>query len=455
MLTIALPTGSRSFGLGLLAILAAALCLSAPAAAQDRPVDEPYFVSPVKDGVVLRSDANGATYPVRALKGDMVLRVVRRGQDGQATYLGVEYPPGTPAMAPASDVVVESDGRTLTTVRPTALRHINLDIPTVEQSFIGVFFRRKLPIGTTLEMTEVLRDADGVIEAYVIRAPAGSVGWVLESETEGSTEKAYRAYMQLPPVEVESVTPEKTEETTVDEPVTEEAVDPVTEADPVAEHDTDVAIEDETPEAVDAAIAGDNEGDTTANDDTVVEAPVELPPHMETFRKLEDAYGLVNEEPLESAEFESLIDAYNHLDADIPDSAENRAVRYVVARRLAMLRLRRDFQNALFALDTLERPGSSFSGETEEALPSRYTVIGKLRRSVVYDGTNLPLMYRVMSLDSPTGRAGGRTMAYVKPDPKLDLDLKLNSVVGVVSKEKLDRDKLVNVLKPSRVDVLD
>ncbi|MCA9311098.1 MAG: hypothetical protein KDA21_07825, partial [Phycisphaerales bacterium] len=442
-----------AFLLGVLVLVAG---LPGVGRSQVTPVD-PYFVSPVRDNVELRCLAMGTSYVVARLKSEVVLRADATDKDGTATRVRVEYPPGLPAIVILDDVSLDAGGKTLTVTRPSSLRAINVDLPTKEQSWSGIFLDQKLPIGTRLELVRALKDGNGATEAYVVKAPAGAREFVLQADVEKTTEKAYRTFMGLPARAPEGATPvvpgagngEQTPPPVVPVQTTPPA------GDDAASGADASGSDDGAGEAGEDDATGQDPADTVAGDDTAAGLePAPLPPHMETFRKLEDAYATVNKEPLESAEFDSLIDAYEHLDAEIPDEAENQPVRRVVASRLAMLQLRRDFQNTLFVLDQFQPPAAPGT-RVEDTAPQRYTVVGRLRRSVVYDGNQLPLLYRVMSVNATDPRAGGRTLAYVRPDDKLDLPLKLNAVVGVVSTQKLDRRRTVNILEPTAVEVLE
>ena len=60
------------------------------------------------------------------------------------------------------------------------------------------------------------------------------------------------------------------------------------------------------------------------------------------------------------------------------------------------------------------------------------------------------MMYRVQSV----GDAVARTLGYLKPDDKLELDKKLGQIVGIAGEADLDSSLKLNVITASRVDVL-
>ena len=62
----------------------------------------------------------------------------------------------------------------------------------------------------------------------------------------------------------------------------------------------------------------------------------------------------------------------------------------------------------------------------------------------------MPLMYRLTSIDAGVGR----TLAYLTPEPERDLDKKIGAVVGILGDGTLDPSAMVNIVRPTTVDVL-
>ena len=84
------------------------------------------------------------------------------------------------------------------------------------------------------------------------------------------------------------------------------------------------------------------------------------------------------------------------------------------------------------------------------AAKPRYTVVGRLSASTVYDGSRLPLMYRVLSVEG----FPGRTVAYVLPGSGVDVAGKIGQLVGIIGEGSTDASLGVPVLRPTRVDAL-
>ena len=78
---------------------------------------------------------------------------------------------------------------------------------------------------------------------------------------------------------------------------------------------------------------------------------------------------------------------------------------------------------------------------------SDYTVIGRLRRSRIYDGGRLPLLFR---LEDP---GSGRTIAYVKPVEGMPLGEGVGRIVGIVGNERQDLNRRIKIVTPYRFEI--
>ncbi len=77
-----------------------------------------------------------------------------------------------------------------------------------------------------------------------------------------------------------------------------------------------------------------------------------------------------------------------------------------------------------------------------------YDAVGRLMASTIYDGRGLPRLYR---LQDP---ATGRTIAYLRPDPRMNVTSMLGQVVGVTGSTNADPGLNVRILSPDRIDIL-
>lgn len=126
-----------------------------------------------------------------------------------------------------------------------------------------------------------------------------------------------------------------------------------------------------------------------------------------------------------------------------------------LAGRLEYLKLRREFRETVRrqeqARTELEGSNASVRQALEDVAKIRvYTLVGTLQPSTVYDGKQLPLMYRVVSV----GTAAPKTLGYLKPGSDWDLDKLLGLVIGVIGNAEIDRSLQLNIITPVRVDVL-
>lgn len=86
----------------------------------------------------------------------------------------------------------------------------------------------------------------------------------------------------------------------------------------------------------------------------------------------------------------------------------------------------------------------------EDKLPVRYTAVGLLQPSSVYDGQSLPLLYRIVD-----AAPSGRTLAYVAPSDEINIAGMLNQLVGVVGQTNYDRALKLNIIEIERADLLE
>lgn len=137
-------------------------------------------------------------------------------------------------------------------------------------------------------------------------------------------------------------------------------------------------------------------------------------------------------------------------------TATDPGIRRGVEQRLSWLSLRRDLRNQRRELDRVLADAESRSTATFQQAADvvrragRYTVVGRLSASPLYDGVRLPLMYRVVAAEGPYPR----TLAYVRPDATEDLSASLGQIVGVAGPSRRDEALGLLLIEPDYVDVL-
>ena len=77
-----------------------------------------------------------------------------------------------------------------------------------------------------------------------------------------------------------------------------------------------------------------------------------------------------------------------------------------------------------------------------------YVIQGRLAVSLIFDGQNKPIMYRI---EDPLS---GRSLAYLEPSASLDLSSLLGQRIGVVGRMEFDQEWHVTVVDPERVDLV-
>jgi hypothetical protein len=77
-----------------------------------------------------------------------------------------------------------------------------------------------------------------------------------------------------------------------------------------------------------------------------------------------------------------------------------------------------------------------------------YVIQGRLAVSLIFDGQNKPIMYRI---EDPLS---GRSLAYLEPSASLDLSSLLGQRIGVVGRMAFDHEWNVTVVEPERVDLV-
>lgn len=174
------------------------------------------------------------------------------------------------------------------------------------------------------------------------------------------------------------------------------------------------------------------------------------------YERLETALASVRKQPMESAEYSELAGQYAAEIAKLPETPGNAATRARLQQRLDWLNIMKDLQAKRRAnaenLTAITQGQSSLSTVMADMARNRqYTVVGRLTTSTLYDGTRLPKMLRVQAISG----GGPRTLAYVRPESVAGIEGKVGQVVGIVGEQAMDASLNLNIITPSRVDVLE
>ncbi len=443
---------------------AALLALASPASAQLTPV-EPYHVVVTDDSVNLRCGAGTVWYPVAQLtKGD-ILRV-----DGtEFGWFRVAYPSGAPALVKSADATLDEARGVVKLTKRTKLWAANMQ-GGVTESWRGLL-DNELPTGAELQSLGVVKDAAGVVTGYRVVAPEGARGFISErfvrkaTEAEMAAAKGVAAAPMIQPAA--KPTPKEAPKTTVASapPQTQPVANQ-----PTTQAQTPPQTQPQTPPpAGQPAGASQPASDPAAQPaptpaETPATQPVAAPPapapkavdrRVAEFDALNAKYEAIKKVPVENAEIEPLIAEYQRLLTSLGDNAQNSTRRAVVKGTLDLLEARLDLKKAkLAAAQAAVDADKNWQAVAErkaalDAKP-RYTVVGRLSASTVYDGDRLPLMFRVTSVEG----FPGRTLAYVTPAPGVDVNGRVGALVGIIGEGNVDAALGVPVLRPTRIDPL-
>ncbi|MBX3381071.1 MAG: hypothetical protein KF805_13335 [Phycisphaeraceae bacterium] len=172
------------------------------------------------------------------------------------------------------------------------------------------------------------------------------------------------------------------------------------------------------------------------------------------IKDLDQAFDRVNSQPLGEAEYETLISEYENTIQSLSGQLSPRQ-RALLEQRLNILKFRKDLREQQLAL--LNESGSAqqqnqqvLQGVAQVEQTRVYSIVGQLQPSTVYNGQTLPLMFRIQSV----GTSVPRTLGYIKPDPRFNLESKLGQIVGVIGEASMDKDLKLNVITPVRIDLL-
>lgn len=169
-----------------------------------------------------------------------------------------------------------------------------------------------------------------------------------------------------------------------------------------------------------------------------------------TIDDIEQAFEAVQRENPETAEVGPLRERYLEF-ADRPDTsasqrefararAEQLQIKIDIQTRLAKVREMRAKANA--DLDTIRGARVAMDARRE------YVAVGRLNASTIYDGQRLPLLFRIQD------PSGGQSIGYLQPGQGFDLTALLGQLVGVVGTQGYDSALRLNIVTPTRIDLL-
>lgn len=442
------------------------------------------FVVVTKDKADLRCGETTNYYKVAELAAGTLLTV-----DGEAgDFARVSYPDGVTALIKAEEVRYDDAAKTATVTQATKLRATNVLMPTLVGSWKGLL-SQPLAVGTSLKVVESVKDTEGRVNAYRVPAPAAARGFVRRADVRQATaqeiEAARAKHGGTPPPAtkpapspapaptVEPAKPantpnqgaggektppapgdhslvepmvkpgEKPPAPTTSDPATPPATNPATPPAPTPAPGTAPAAEGTQP-----APSGD-----AGNGGKQPEPAVPAAPKAPTLNDLERAFDNLRKQEPDEAEYQALIGEFKHLQETTTASSR---LHKQIQGRIDWMNMKLEIRERQRQIEDMKRQADSQGREVTTKLAElerqrQYAIVGRLLPSNIYDGTNLPLMYRLQSV---TGGMAPRTVGYIKPSAELDLPTKLNQVVGVIGEIKMDPGMSLNIITAQRVDIL-
>lgn len=403
--------------------------------AQVQPV-APYYAVVSAPDTVLRCGDWEKLYAIAKLKEGQVVRV-----DGEsAEWCRVSYPAGVGAFVDGEFASATADGTVVRLTQPTKLKAANLSAglrgswkPVLEEA---------LPAGTELKVIERIAAGEASREAFRVAPPAAARAFVARGQLRRATEAEVAAYREafgggdVPPSGA-TATPGPALETPAGSPNgagENSLVEPIV-------RPNDGGAPAEMPDA--PAVA----------DESGREPPKE--PEPGSLEALDLAFESVRKQPIMEAEIDELLVEFEKKLASIEETSDQASFRAQVSQRIELLKIRQDLQGQLRELASARRSIDEEAGTIDQRVREvtqtrQYNLVGRLTTSTAYDGVRLPRMYRVQSV----GGAYARTLGYVKPDLKLEIEPKVGLVVGVVGASTLDPSLRLNIITPERIDVL-
>lgn len=471
--------------------LAALAVVPSVALAQNRikQIEPTYYVVTAERANV-RAGNHDSLYVVAEVKKGDIITV--DGQDN--TWTRVVYGSDWPAFVGASEGTYDAASQTFTLSKPSTLLAYSVINP--QYCWQALLPENKpLSSGSKLKVQGEIKDAAGTLKGYRVNAPEGSRGFVESRALVAATKEqadAYRAKIGAPaptaptlPAQPKPVTPAPTPtpasptgttpptgadrslvEPTVPPTPGSQPTNPVTTpapgatpptTTPASTPGTQPTVIDQQSDPNKPAVAPANPTNP-ADGTTPAAQPVKAKDRTTaTLEQIETAFAKVNsrETDIFSAEYDTLLAEINKTIGELTDSPVDAQRKRQLQLRADVLKLRIGVRDSLKASEEAKRSLntdiSAASKVIAEAEKSRvYNLIGTLSASSIYDGKNLPVMYRVVSADAkvPT------TLGYIDPAQDPTLASKVGQLVGVIGEAIVDPALKIAVIRPVRVDLV-
>ncbi len=417
-------------------LLPSAALFAAPlqdAAATSTSNSTPHFATVTADNVYVRSGPSvQSSYPFGKMDRGDVVRVMEENFGWARVQTGGRAFTDSFGYVTVDDrVQMSADGSTITASAVTEVRAPNISTDSTPDSSWKQIAR--LEAGATLPVVQRIDTERGSV--WSVRLPDSGEGWINSNFLRRATADEARGY---------------------DQEITATAstggVQPA-----AAQGGGEVVAESVTEETLTIDGSREIEVKTVETAATVeVVAPVKTAEEIAAerrralFAELEGKWLVMKGQSMESAELSALYAGYLTLAAE---PGLERTIKATVATRLEQIDVQQDVQERIAQLKETK---ARLSQECEQingvasAIEARseYTAVGVLNASIVYDGTTLPLLFR---LQDP---ASGQTVAYVTPGDGFQLTTMVGTLIGVKGDTAYDDALKLDTITPRTIDFL-
>jgi hypothetical protein len=315
----------------------------------------------------------------------------------------------------------------------------------------------KLPAGTRLAVTQVLKGPDGKTYGYLVPAPKQARGYVrrefVRQATPSELESATHEPVAPSPAKPTDTKPPESKPAAPGGP-TGPAPKPI---DPLKTEPSSPPGGQPVPQVTDTSkpLEPRPAKPAEAPPESAPPAKPSTPAKSRPLAKVDTLAPLFEEAKTKPAELDAVIVEFQRTIDSLGTTPDDERARKYLSPYLEILKLRAALQEKNRKVSessgTLKKESDQVSEEVARLEKMRqYNVVGRLVASTVYDGKRLPLMFRVLSPESTSAR----TLAYVAPGSGFNLTEKIGRVVGVVGEAKMDESLRVNIIVPARIDVL-
>jgi hypothetical protein len=412
------------------------------------------------DKTQLRCGDQDIFYAVAELSANTPLQTAGISGD----YTKVLLPKSIGAYVPANEVEVSTDAKAVTLKVNSKLR-----APSHLLGLSGswkALFSEPVSAGSSLDVIEVLKNDSGDVLGYRVVAPKSSAGelatvYVRTDALRQATDQETAAFGSGSTL-VASNTP-----TQPDVNESDSQVESQTDSKPPQTNEIDSSLMEEmdTPTS--------NQPAQSESDDSPVEitnaAPVPVQEPEPTTRRAPSGQLSVSQlEDLESAFDRARQLTKAQLDEALPEllaeftrsrssADDGTSLARALDQRIEWIQIRiesRDQRLAIArALAEYDARASQLASSIEAWQKGRaYQLVGRMVTSSVYNGENLPLLYRIQTTDPTTG--SHRTVGYVAPRQDQDFRHMLGRIVGVVGTKSDDSSLHLSVVEPDRIDLM-